>query len=58
MRLSHETLKAILVQVPPKEDRRNFFVRLLGSIRFTSKIKWRDDGKASVSIGVRGGTDL
>jgi hypothetical protein len=58
MRLSHETLKAILVPVQPKEDRRNFFVRLLSSIRFTSKVKWRNDGKASVSIGVRGGADL
>jgi hypothetical protein len=58
MKLSHETLKAILVPVPPKEDRRSFFVRLLSSIKVGLKIKWGHDGKASVSYRVGGGADF
>jgi hypothetical protein len=57
-RLSYETLKAILVKVPPKEDRRNFFVRLFSSLRLTAKIKRCHDGKIARSIGVRGGADF
>jgi len=57
--LSHEVLKAILVPTPPKEDRRNFLVRLLGSLRFFAKVNKRSDaGKAAITIGVRGGADF
>jgi hypothetical protein len=59
MKLSHETLKAILVPTPPQEDRRNFLVRLLGSLKITAKINKRGyDGKTGVTIGVRGGADF
>jgi hypothetical protein len=58
VRLSHEVLKAILVPTPPEEDRRGFLVRLFGSLKVSAKIKRSDAGKASVSIGVRGGTDF
>jgi len=56
--LSHEVLKAILVPTPPQEDRRNFLVRLLGSLRFFAKVKRGDAGKAAITIGVRGGADF
>ena len=58
LRLSHEVLKAILVPTAPEEDRRGFLVRLFGSLRFTTKVKRGNEGKTSVSIGVRGGADF
>jgi hypothetical protein len=63
MKLSHETLKAILVPIPPKKDRRNFLVRLLSSLKFGVKITRRigrrgDVGKTGVSFRVGGGTDF
>jgi hypothetical protein len=58
MKLSHETLKAILVPVPPKEDSRGFLVRLLSSLQFWAKGKRGHDGKITVFVGVRGGADF
>jgi len=58
LRLSHEVLKAVLVRTPPQEDRRDFLVRLLGSLRFSAKVKRSNAGKTSISLGVRGGADF
>jgi hypothetical protein len=58
MKLSHETLKAILVPVPPKEDRRNFFVRLFSSLQFGIQIKRSNDGKVTKSYRVGGRADF
>ena len=58
MKLSHETLKAILVKVPPKEDSRSFLIRLLSSIKFGVKIKWRYGGKITPTFRIRGGADF
>ena len=58
MKLSHETLKAILVPIPPKKDRRSFLVRLLSSIRVGVSIKRGDDGKITKSYRIRGGADF
>jgi hypothetical protein len=57
MKLSHELLKAILVPTPPEEDRRNFFVRLLASLKFGVSIS-RKKGKTSRFFRVGGGADF
>lgn len=63
MKLSHETLKAIFIPVPPKEDSRSFFVRLLSSLKFGIKVTRRigkrsDAGKTGVTFRVGGGADF
>jgi hypothetical protein len=55
--IKDEDLKAIFTK-KREEDRRSFLVRLLRSIRFWAKGKRGDDGKTSITIGVRGGTDF
>lgn len=57
MRLSHELLKAILVPTPPQEDRRNFFVRLLASLKFGVSLSYKK-GKTSRYFRVGGGADF
>jgi len=57
MRLSHELLKAILVPTPPEEDRRNFFVRLLASLKVGVKLSYKK-GKIARSFRIRGGADF
>ncbi len=57
MRLSHELLKAILVQTPPEEDRRNFFVRLLASLKFGVKLSYKK-GKVARLFRIGGGADF
>ena len=54
MRLSHELLKAILVQTPPEEDRRNFFVRLL---KVGVKLSYKK-GKVAKLFRIGGGADF
>jgi hypothetical protein len=58
MRLSHETLKAILVPAPPKEDRRNFFVRLFSSLKVGIQIKRGHDGNVAKSYRIGGRADF
>lgn len=58
MKLSHETLKAIFVPVPPKEDRRSFLVRLLSSLKIGIHIKRSHDGKITKSYRIGGGADF
>jgi hypothetical protein len=58
MRLSHETLKAILVPIPPKEDRRNFFIRLFSSLKVGIQIKRGHDGKVAKSYRIGGRADF
>lgn len=58
MKLSHETLKAILVKSPPPEDSRNFFIRLLSSLKFGIKIKRSHDGKITKSYRIGGRADF
>lgn len=58
MKLSRELLKSILVTTPPEEDRRNFFVRLLSSIKVGFQIKRSHEGKTALAIRVRGGADF
>jgi len=55
--IKDEVLKAIFTK-KREEDRRSFLVRLFSSIRFWFKGKRGDDGKTSVTIGVRGGADF
>lgn len=55
--LRDEHLKAIFTK-KRKEDRRSFLVRLLSSIQIWVTGKRSHDGKTSVTIGVRGGTDF
>jgi hypothetical protein len=57
MKLSHELLKAILVQTPPEEDRRNFFVRLFTSLKFGVKLSYKK-GKVARFFRVGGGADF
>lgn len=57
MKLSHELLKSILVPTPPQEDRRNFFVRLLASLKFGVSLS-RKKGKTSQSFRIGGGSDF
>jgi len=47
----------------PSEDKRNFFLRLLLSLRPTLGIKGKIDAKSgkikhNITVGVRGGTDF
>jgi hypothetical protein len=47
----------------PPEDKRNFFLRLLLSIRPTFGMKGKIDGKSgkikhNITVGVKGGTDF
>jgi hypothetical protein len=58
MRLSYETLKAILVPSPPKEDRRSFFVRLFSSLKIGIQIKRGHDGKVAKSYRIGGRADF
>lgn len=55
--IKDEILKAIFTK-KCEEDRRSFLIRLLSSIRFWAKGKRSNDGKTSISIGVRGGADF
>jgi hypothetical protein len=55
--IKDEVLKAIFTK-KREEDRRSFLVRLFSSIRFWVKGKRGNDGKTSVTIGVRGGADF
>jgi hypothetical protein len=56
--LRDEYLKAIFKPPKPEEDRRNFFVRLLRSIRVGVSIKRGDDGKIAKSYRIGGGADF
>jgi hypothetical protein len=58
MRLSHETLKAILVPSPNKEDRRSFLVRLFSSLKVGIQIKRGHDGKVAKSYRIGGRADF
>ena len=52
-----ESIKAIFTK-KREEDRRSFLVRLLSSLQIWVQGKRGNDGKTSVTIGVRGGADF
>jgi len=56
--LRDEEIKSIFKPPKPEEDRRNFFVRLLRSIRVGVSIKRGNDGKITKSYRIGGGTDF